>query len=269
MAGMKITIEMKGMLADEGQVRAEDFIAQIEAFIEALKQTDRIVSRKEKPTAFYRIVDLSQHSPSKVTFGIFPFDSVEDYSDELGNMFLRTLGNIGQEGEIPPDFDYEALEAYKEIAKKVDKSLSQLIVSSNGYRCDITPDYTSRIQLIQGPDEVAQGSLSGRIEAINFHSPPYRFTLYPIVGPARVRCNFPPKKKNDAISAIDKYVTVFGTMKYRHKSTYPYEIDVDYIESPPPTETLPNLSELKGIAPDLTQGLTSEEYVRKNRDLDG
>jgi hypothetical protein len=75
--------------------------------------------------------------------------------------------------------------------------------------------------------------------------------------------------KSEAIAVIDKYVTVFGTIKYRHKSIYPYEIDVDYIESPPPTETLPNLSELKGMAPDLTQGLSSEEYVRKKRDLDG
>lgn len=257
------------MLADEGQVRVEDFVAQIDAFFEALRQTDRIVSKKDKPTVLYRIVDLSHRSPSKVTLAAFPIDIAEDYSDETVKRFLAALEDIGKKDEAPADFDYEALEAYKEIAKKIDKGLTQLTVSSNGYRCDITQDYPSRIQLIQGSDEVARGSMSGRIEAISFHTPPYRFTLYPIVGPQRVRCNFPTKKKSDAISAIDKYVIVYGTIKYRHKSIYPYEIDVEHIEIPPPEETLPRLSELKGIAPDLTQGLTPEEYVRRNRDLDG
>ena len=124
-------------------------------------------------------------------------------------------------------------------------------------------------QLYEAIQNVASGALSGRIEAISFHTLPYGFTLYPIVGPQRVRCNFPPKQKNEAIAAIDKYVTVFGTLKYRHKSIYPHEIDVEHIETPPPEETLPRLSELKGIAPDLTQGLTPEDYVRKNRDLYG
>lgn len=266
---MKITIEMKGMLADEGEVRVEDFVAQIDAFFEALKQTDRIVSKKDKPTVFYRIVDLSHHSPSTVTLAAFPIDFAEDYSDETVRKFLATLKDIDKKGEAPPEFDYEALEAYKGISKKIDKGLTQLTVSSNGYRCNITQDYSSLIQIIQGPDEVARGSMSGRIEAINFHTPPYRFTLYPIVGPQRVRCNFPTKKKNDAISAIDKYVTVFGIIKYRHKAIYPYEIDIDNIEINPPIDTIPKLADLKGIAPDLTGGLSSEEYIRKMRELDG
>ena len=266
---MEITIEMAGMIYDEGQVKADDFIAQIEAFIDALKQTDRIVSKKEKPTAFYRIVGLSQDSPTKVTLGVFPLDSTEDYSDELGKVFLKTLEDIDLKGEAPPDFDYEALEAYKEIGKKIDKGISRLVVSNNGYTYQIKEDFSPRIQVIQGPDEIARGSMSGRMEAINIHTPPYRFTLYPIVGPQKVRCNFPLKKKEQAISAVDKYITVFGIIKYRHRAIYPYEIDIDNIEINPPVDTLPKLADLRGIAPDLTGGLSSEEYIRKMRELDG
>jgi hypothetical protein len=268
MAGMKIIIEMKGMLADEGQVRAEDFVTEITAIIEALKQTDRIVSKKEEPTVSYRIVDVG-HSNLKVALGLFPINIQEDYSDELGKMFLTTIENIVQKEKPPPEFDYDALEAYKNIGKKIDRGFSYLALSANGYHCDIPQAFSTNIQIIQGPDEVAQGSLSGRIEAINFHSPPYRFTLYPIVGPQSVRCNFPPKKKIEAISAIDKYVTVFGTIKYRYKSMYPYQIDVAFIEINPTSDELPKLSDLKGIAPNITGGLTSEEFVRRLRDIDG
>lgn len=37
----------------------------------------------------------------------------------------------------------------------------------------------------------------------------------------------------------------------------------------PPIDKIAKLSELKGIAPNITGGLSSEEYIRKLRDLDG
>lgn len=268
MAGMKIIIEMRGMLVDDGQVKAEDFVEQIELLLKALGKTDKIVSQKEKPTISYRIVDMS-HSHPKIVLGLYPILYGEDYTDEIGRLFLSTIEDINTKGEVPSNFDYDALEAYKNIGNIIDKGISELIIRSNGHRYDIRPEYQQRIQLIQGSDETARGSLSGKVEAINIHTYPYRFTLYPLVGPSRVKCNFPTKLKNEAIASIDKYVTVFGIIKYRHKAIYPYEIDVDFIEPPTPPETLPKFSDIKGIAPDLTKGMSSEEYVRKNRDLDG
>jgi hypothetical protein len=269
MAGMKLTIELKGTLADNEQVRFEEFVGQLEDFKEALKHTDRIISKKDNPTVFYKIIELRYHSPATITLAAYPYDIEEDYSDAVVKTISSGIKAINEQSEIPPYFDYDILEAYKGIGKRIGKGISSIIVSVNGDSCTITEEFSEHIQLIQGKDETTTGSISGKIEAINFHSPPYRFTIYPIVGPQRVRCIFKSKLKKEALAAIDEYVTVYGTIKYRQKAVYPYEIDVDNIVKSPLHDKLPKLSELKGIAPDITGGLSSEAYVRKLRDLDG
>lgn len=270
MAGMKLTIELRGLPADKEQVRFEEFVGQLDDFKEALRHTERIISKKETPTVFYKIIDLRYHSPATMILEAYPYPDIEeDISDEVVKTISLGLKAINEKSEIPPYFDYDALEAYKGIGKRIGKGFSSITVSANGDSCTITEEFPGYIQLIQGKDELTIGSISGRIEAISFHSPPYRFTIYPIIGPQRVRCIFKPKLKSEALSAIDKYVTVYGTIKYRHKANYPYEIDVDNIVLSPPLDTSAKLSELKGIAPDITGGLSSEEYIRKLRDLDG
>lgn len=269
MAGMKLTIELIGPLADKEQVGYEEFVGQLEDFKEALKHTDRIISKKDNPTVFYKIIELKYHSPATITLAAFPYDIEDDNSDEVVRTISLGIKSISEKSEAPPYFDYDALEAYKGLGKRIGKGFSSISISANGDKHTLTEEFPAHIQLIQGNDEITIGSISGRIEAINFHSPPYRFTIYPMVGPQKIRCVFKPKLKNEALSAIDKYVTVYGTIKYRQKAIYPYEIDVDNIIPSSLSDKLPKLGELKGIAPNITGGLSSEEYIRKLRDLDG
>jgi hypothetical protein len=270
MAGMKLKIELRGSLEDNEQVRFEEFVGQLEDFKEALRHTDRIISKKDNPTVFYRIIELSYHSPATMTIAAYPCPGIqEDNSDEVVRTISFGIKAINEKSEVPSYFDHDALEAYKGIGKRIGKGFSSITVSANGDSCTITEDFPEHVQLVQGKDEITIGSISGKIEAINFHSPPYRFTIYPLVGPNRVRCVFKQKLKKEALAAIDKYVTVYGRLKYRQRAVYPYEIDVDNIITGPPPDKIAKLSDLKGMAPNITDGLSSEEYIRKLRDLDG
>ena len=265
MAGKQITIELKGMHADDEHVLLDEFASELKAISGALKKIEKVVTKKNKPMVSYRVVNLSHSSPAKVLLEAQPIDPEEDYSDEVVERFYSAIDNISTRGEAPNDLDYHSLEAFKEIGTKVKKTLSRLVVSTNGHSCNITEDFQSKVKVIQGIDEEVKGSISGRVEYINFHGSSHVFNIYPSVGPTKIKCTFPKRLRSTAIESVNKYVTVLGKIKYKARTQFPLEIDVDQIEIRKPGKEFTKLADLKGIAPDLTEGLSPAGFVRKMR----
>lgn len=266
MAGKRITIELRGMHEDDEHVLLDEFASELVAISNALKNIEKIVTKKSKPTINYRVVDLSHSSPAKILLEAQPIDPEVDYSDEVVDKFYNGLDSISKKGQAPADFDYHTLEAFKSIGKKVKKTISRLVVSTNGHSCNIAEDFQSKVQVIQGPDEEIKGSISGKVEYINLHGRANVFNIYPSVGPSKIKCNFPKRLLNLAVSSVNKYVTVLGKIKYKARTQFPLEIDVDEIEIRKQVKDFPKLADLKGIAPDITEGLSPTEFVRKIRD---
>lgn len=266
MAGKRITIELKGMHADDEHVLFDEFASELGAISNALRNIETVVTKKSKKTINYRVINLSHSSPAKILLEAQPIDPEIDYSDEVVDKFYSALNDISTKGEAPKDFDYYTLEAFKGIGKKIKKTIGRLVVSTNGHSCHITEDFQSKVQVIQGPDEEVQGSISGKVEAINLHSGANIFNIYPSVGPTKIKCNFPRRLLSVAISAVNKYVTVFGKITYKARTKYPLEINVDKIEIRRQGEDFPKLSDLEGIEPNITGDISAEEFVRKMRD---
>lgn len=266
MAGKRITIELRGMHADDDHVLLDEFAGELGAISKALRKIDKIVTKKNNPTVSYRIINLSHSSPAKILLEAQPIDPDVDYSDEVVDTFYNALDDISTKGKAPKDFDYHTLETFKGIGEKVRKTISSLVVSTNGHSCNITEDFPSKVQVIQGPDEEIKGSISGKVEYINLHSGTNVFNIYPSVGTDKIKCNFPKSLLSEAIDSVNKYVTVLGKIKYKARTQFPVEIDVDKIEIRRPAKDFPRLAGLKGIAPDLTEGLSPAEFVRKMRD---
>ena len=266
MAGKRITIDIIGMHEDDEHVRFSEFIDQLRSFYEALRNTDRVVTKHKNPSVNYRVVDLRHSSPAQVVLEAFPIEADHDHSDEVVSNFMLGLTSIAEGKQAPAIFDFNALEAFKEIGKRLHRGISSVVVTSDDYSAVVPQDFQSRVEVIQGVDEVSRGAISGKVEAINVHAGANEFRIYPNVGPSKVRCRFPARLIGEAIYAINRYATVYGKLKYRAKTNYPYEVEVDSIEVHPPAEELPTLSELRGIAPDITRGMSSEDYVRSLRD---
>lgn len=266
MAGRQITIELKGMHADDEHVLLDEFASELGAISNALKKIERVVTKKNKPMVSYRVINLSHSSPAKILLEAQPIDPEEDYSDEVVDRFYNAIDDISTRGDAPKDLDYHSLEAFKEIGERVKKTISRLVISTNGHSCNITEDFQSKVKVIQGPDEEVRGSISGKVEFINFHGRSHVFNIYPSVGPSKIKCIFPKRLRNAAIDAVNKHVTVLGKIKYKARTQFPLEIDVDKIEIHRSGKKFPKLADLKGIAPDLTEGLSPEEFIRKMRD---
>lgn len=114
----------------------------------------------------------------------------------------------------------------------------------------------------------ALGEVEGRLESMNIRGDRSVFHIYPAVGPDKVECFFPADKLEDARNALTHRIRVRGELTYPAQSGFPRSVKVGSIERLPDDDALPSLMSLRGIAPDLTGGLSSEEFVRGLRNAE-
>ena len=104
------------------------------------------------------------------------------------------------------------------------------------------------------------------MEKLNLHNAT-RFDVFPLIGPKQVACEFPPSLRQAVISAVDKYVCVFGKLRYKRLENFPYAINAEGLEVLP-QEDLPTLFDIKGMAPGLTGGRSTAEFLKEIRDAE-
>jgi hypothetical protein len=115
-------------------------------------------------------------------------------------------------------------------------------------------------------DEMIESSTNGTLELLNINKKNSLFNLYPVVGATKIICDFPSTLLQKAIAAIDHYVNVVGQYKYKYGQPHPYYVKVTDIEIYPDEKELPSLFDLRGIAPNASNNLSSEDFIREKRD---
>lgn len=266
MAGQTITIQIKGDEIDEEHVRFSEFVEQLDRLRNALKRVDHLVSGSEEKSVYYRIIDLRHSSPATLALEAKPLEQQKDYSAIVVDKFLSGLRQIEKTGKAPADFDIPTLEAFKGLTKMLQKHISEVTIGNGDYTVTLTRELGDRIDQIIGPDEIMEGSIAGMLELINIHNKTNKFHIYPAVGPRKVVCQFPAHLLNKALSAINRHVNVIGKLKYKQRDSYPYGVAVSEIEIYPPDEELPSLEDIRGIEPNVTGDMSSEDFIRSMRD---
>ena len=92
------------------------------------------------------------------------------------------------------------------------------------------------------------------------------FYLEPIVGSKRINCLFPNELLKLANIHLQNYVEIHGIFEYHVNDKFPYEVAVTELKIMPNEKDLPTLYDLQGVAENYTNGLSSEDCVRKMRD---
>lgn len=267
MAGSnRITLRLRGLDEDNGDVRLNDFVQQLDILKKALSETQKLLS--EKPFAYFKIVQLRQNSPAQIDIEAVPFQVEEESRTfSLVDRFFVSINEIDK-GKYPEGFTHETFNAFKDITSlREKKKITEIIVSRNGDNSSYLQDFSGNIEKIMGLDEFESGEYTGMLEAINIHHQNI-FYIYPTSHLPKLKCIFPNELKKDAIAAIGRYVTVFGEkrLKPNLSNAIPYEMYAQEIEIHPNEEDLPTLSELRGIAPNIIKGKSSEDFVRGIRD---
>ncbi len=258
-----LTIEL---LPEADDLRLDDFIEELEALKGALRETERLVTGRE-PSLFFRIVRLQKSSPATVELQAVSNATDERAQPQFASYVIRNLTAnlrvIGNRKRLPKRIDVPALNAYREMTEPLERHGLEVIIKSGPNSIKINRTFREAIEAVMGEDEVSYGSITGHIEGMNTHSR-RSFRLYPAIGPHRVLGSFKRRDRAKFASGMDKYVTVWGNIKYKTWDKFPYAIDADDIE----VHEQPHapFNQLRGIAPNATGPLTSTEYLDTIRD---
>jgi hypothetical protein len=273
----KITIQIKGDPSENESLRIVDFIYQLDAIRTALFHLESEIAGPGSPHMVYRLVDLLHQSPATVVIELVPHPKGQDLSDLVADSFMERIEFI-KSGKVPEKYDSSTLEVFKNIGprmvrgsakKEPKKYFSGVSIDTNSAHVDISKSLESEINKIVGPDEIIQGSISGTLELINVHAHANTFRIYPVVGPKKVDCVFKDEQLSNAIAGINKHVNVTGALRYKSRDKFPYAVNDAIIEVYPDDKDLPSIFDLRGIAPNATGGMASEEFVAKLRTSNG
>lgn len=239
---------------DDHTLAATDFIKQIDAMRQLLALSDPL-------GADARIVKMHMNSPATVVMEAGGAEGTESY---LSN-FITGLEAVVVGGEAPRQFARPVFEALKDFAGVVGKSVRSATIEACGRTIIIDVAARKRIEAVFGADTSSEGSVDGMLEAINVHGKKNTFALYPVVGASRITCKFDDFLLPDVRPALGKYVIIRGELKYRWREKFPYEARAKKIEICDDWEAQPSFVDILGIAPSATDGVASEDFIRKER----
>jgi hypothetical protein len=171
----------------------------------------RVVNIEESP----KVPNVRQPKPS-IRRTTQPFRRLE-----------RAYGEV-TDSTAPRKVDATGLIALQDFARQlrtdvatIDTAKAHMVVSSS---------IIDQIQQRLGQVQRARGTLTGILEGLNVHTKPWSFTIYPEVGPSRVKCTFTEDQFAEVQKAIRKVVTVHGLKDYVAGSPWPLKIAADRIE---------------------------------------
>ena len=109
------------------------------------------------------------------------------------------------------------------------------------------------------------GSVEGRLELVSIHARTRRFNVYHAITNRAIRCNLPKSMEQQAISSLGRRVIVSGIVSY-NAAGEPVKVEVDRLRTLKKERELPSISDMLGMAPDITGDLSTEEHIRRLRD---
>lgn len=114
----------------------------------------------------------------------------------------------------------------------------------------------------------AVGTLKGRLRRADAGGSRGKFRIDSLMRSESAQCAFPAGREEEFRRALGRKVLASGELHYPAGSNLPRSIKVETMEILPEDDELPSLADLRGIAPDITGDLSSEEFVRMLRDGD-
>ncbi|WP_213956322.1 hypothetical protein [Variovorax sp. dw_954] len=260
----RFRLTLKGDEADDS-LRLSDLIDQLNAVKNTLNQIDMAVSGRKAPGLYYRITALSMNSPATIEVeAVASKKSLPNYGRKVVSKFQRDLKSVIR-GKRPKDAGLDLMDSYKGLAHPQRGHVAGMSIQFEKENIEVPRNLDMKVDEILGPDQTELGSIVGSLEVINIHNQRNEFKVFPIVGPASIKCRFPSAKLGSALAGINHFVRITGTLHYKRAEKFPHFVQVESIEVLPEQSDVPKLSSLRGIAKGAYDGLSSTDYISKVR----
>ena len=265
MKSYKITLEL-GNDKEGGNIRLSDFVTELTRFTEVARNAEEVVSGRSIRTIYYRVTSLRHSSPARVTLEACVKDPQFDIREDTLKEISSTMKKLKKGSEIKGGDRFHLVDSMKNFADPVGTKISHLkVIIGGGKKISLDEDFKVRANLYVAPEESCESTARGMLDAINIHGPDRKFWLYPEIGPSKIQCMFPENMFETAKTALGRRVEITGNFRYKVNAQYAHLAEVGEMVIFPPDEELPTFNDLFGIDPDLTMGLSCEEYVRNIR----
>ena len=261
----RLILKMEGPEQSGHHVELSVFAEKTRQFLNFLK-----ISAKDsgEDRATFHIVNISHSSP--ITIECTPADQGVGvaYASVICDGIMKNLDLT--KSRQTRDLSHPVLDSLEKLANYSREKITRLEIlaiaddadSEKIYKLD--DDFKENLSHARNRKDKVISTVDGKLEQINVHKNANTFRLY--TATSSVACRFPKDLLNDVQGALGKFVSVWGECLYRPDVAVPYRINVREMEILPPAEELPSLNDLRGIAPDATQGKSSEQFVRELRD---
>ena len=263
----RISIKVSGVEGkSEGRVLFSDLLVELEKVRAAMREAERVC--KGTLEVDYRVVGLAMNSPSP-RVDLMPTVNRErvsaSYLDDVTTALASSLAAVVGSSLRPSSENMALLEAFEAMVPSDRRQISKVEITVGEDSFAVDEAFKKSLKSIMGQDEIYHGSIRGALEVLNLHNENNTFTLFPIIGPEKIRGRFKKDLREKVKLAMDQFVTVYGKLKCKSWLEHPYEIVADDIQIHPPEEELPTLLDLKGVAPQATGDLSSSEFLEQLR----
>ncbi len=218
--------------------------------------------------ATFHIVNISHSSP--ITLECTPAD--QGVGVETPSVIFESIRkNLDlTQNRQTRDLSHPVLDSLEKLTNYKPGKIKQIEIltiaddadSEKVYR--LNEEFKENLRDARSKEDRVTNTLDGKLEQINIHNNANTFKIY--TATSSVACKFPKNLLENVQGALGNFVSVWGECLYRPNIAFPYKINVRGMEILPPAKDLPSLSDLRGIAPDATQGKSSEQFVRELRD---
>lgn len=260
----QLCITIEGQL---GQIPFNTLATMARNSCDILQELDNAISAKPGGSMEWFVSGIS--TEASLTVAIEPKSKLKDvdYSPKVAELFVDGLAHIQKEHTTPPYFSDYGLRKALSIAKTLHRNGAEAIKvedierkASGLIKADVVDSLKKLISIRY--QEI--GSVEGTLEVISVHGYP-RITIYHSITRRSVNCKFTPELLEVAKEGLGNRVIARGTVYFNYVNE-PVKVDADGIEIMPKEKELPMAKDLRGMVPDFTGDMKTEDYLRSLRE---
>ncbi|MBX7132577.1 MAG: hypothetical protein K1X67_07885 [Fimbriimonadaceae bacterium] len=230
MESEQVTIKIESHSDVAGAEMLPDVVRQLNAMIRLLTEfaADPLTSRVE-------VLNLKKGSPLVATLRVVTIrsggPSAKARRPKPTSRPIRRLESVFSQIQGSPGkkrVDATALSVIADVAKLLRHDVAIIDTAKETIRID--SDLVRQINARLGSVFTSEGQVTGILEGINVHTKPWSFTIYPEVGPRRIRCTFDEALLSSVQLGIKKIVRVYGRKEFVAATPWPIRMCATSVE---------------------------------------
>lgn len=248
---LNATWDFLGLLREIDQVMSGRYLGSLRWYVSGLHSNGALsveVLSRVKPASRRRRIQL-----------------LPDFSGRVADSLVTGFENVQTLGVSPPYLSLYGL-------KRLDSMLGVLQRNgASGYRTtdiqqnrvvELSPDAINNVRALIPTKRTTIGSVEGQLEAISIHNKK-RFVIYDALTKKAINCDFKDDLLPSVKDSLGRRVLVSGTLHWNAKSEAK-RVDAEDVRILG-AQRLPTTNELSGEYPDITEGMSTEDYIRSIR----